>query len=153
MDPHSRAPKENTSHGNEVLPQVTTPLIQRPHLQQTSALGCKPDDPVKKTNKQTNKQTNKNEHNTANLTDVKMNKDDPNIIIVIIITYVHNALNDALSASRIHNKLKTQSPSHLEADLNAVPEFLFRFFSTPVRYARWMSSLQCTESMCICCTT
>ena len=24
MDPHSRAPKKNTSHGNEVLPQDTT---------------------------------------------------------------------------------------------------------------------------------
>ena len=31
MDPHSRAPKKNTSHGNEVLPQDTTQyLIQRP---------------------------------------------------------------------------------------------------------------------------
>ena len=30
MDPHSRAPKKNTSHGNEVLPQDTTHLIQRP---------------------------------------------------------------------------------------------------------------------------
>ena len=29
------------------------------------------------------------------------------IIIIIIITYIYNALNDALSASRIHNKLKT----------------------------------------------
>ena len=29
MDPHSRAPKKNTSHGNEVLPQDTTHLIQR----------------------------------------------------------------------------------------------------------------------------
>ena len=27
MDPHSRAPKKNTSHGNEVLPQITTHLI------------------------------------------------------------------------------------------------------------------------------
>ena len=27
MDPHSRAPKKNTSHGNEVLPQDTTHLI------------------------------------------------------------------------------------------------------------------------------
>ena len=27
---HSRAPKKNTSHGNEVLPQDTTHLIQRP---------------------------------------------------------------------------------------------------------------------------
>ena len=26
MDPHSRAPKKNTSHGNEVLPQDTTHL-------------------------------------------------------------------------------------------------------------------------------
>ena len=31
MDPHSRAPKKNTSHGNEVLPQDTTHLIQRPY--------------------------------------------------------------------------------------------------------------------------
>ena len=30
MDPHSRAPKKNTSHGNEMLPQDTTLLIQRP---------------------------------------------------------------------------------------------------------------------------
>ena len=30
MDPQSRAPKKNTSHGNEVLPQDTTHLIQRP---------------------------------------------------------------------------------------------------------------------------
>ena len=30
MDPHNRAPKKNTSHGNEVLPQGTTHLIQRP---------------------------------------------------------------------------------------------------------------------------
>ena len=30
MDPHSRAPKKNTSNGNEVLPQDTTHLIQRP---------------------------------------------------------------------------------------------------------------------------
>ena len=29
MDPHSRTPKKNTSHGNEVLPQDTTHLIQR----------------------------------------------------------------------------------------------------------------------------
>ena len=28
MDPHSRAAKKNTSHGNEVLPQDTTHLIQ-----------------------------------------------------------------------------------------------------------------------------
>ena len=28
MDPHSRAPKKNTSHGNEVLPQGTTHLLQ-----------------------------------------------------------------------------------------------------------------------------
>ena len=28
-------------------------------------------------------------------------------IIIIIITYIYNALNDALSASRIHNTLKT----------------------------------------------
>ena len=34
MDPHSRAPKKNTSHGNGVLPQDTTHLIQRPCYQQ-----------------------------------------------------------------------------------------------------------------------
>ena len=28
MDPHSRAPKKNTSHGNEVLPQDTTHLYK-----------------------------------------------------------------------------------------------------------------------------
>ena len=33
MGPHSRAPKKNTSHGNEVLSQDTTPLIQRPCYQ------------------------------------------------------------------------------------------------------------------------
>ena len=33
MDPHSRAPKKKTSHGNEVLPQNTTYLIQRPCYQ------------------------------------------------------------------------------------------------------------------------
>ena len=33
MDPHSRAPKKNTSHGNEVQPQDTTHLIQRPCYQ------------------------------------------------------------------------------------------------------------------------
>ena len=36
MDPHSRAPKKNTSHGNEVLLQDTTHLIQRPCYQQGS---------------------------------------------------------------------------------------------------------------------
>ena len=36
MDPHSRAPKKNTSHGNEVLPQDTTDLIQRPCYQRGS---------------------------------------------------------------------------------------------------------------------
>ena len=30
MDRYSRAPEKNTSHGNEVLPQDTTHLIQRP---------------------------------------------------------------------------------------------------------------------------
>ena len=30
MDPHRKAPKKNTSHGNEVLPQDTMHLIQRP---------------------------------------------------------------------------------------------------------------------------
>ena len=30
MDPYSRAPKKNTSHGNEVLPQDTKYFIQRP---------------------------------------------------------------------------------------------------------------------------
>ena len=36
MDPHSRALKKNISHGNEVLPQDTTHLIQRPCYQQGS---------------------------------------------------------------------------------------------------------------------
>ena len=29
------------------------------------------------------------------------------ILIMIIVTYIYNALNDSLSAYRIHNKLKT----------------------------------------------
>ena len=33
MDPHSRALKKNTSHENEVLPQDTTHLMQRPYHQ------------------------------------------------------------------------------------------------------------------------
>ena len=33
MDPHSRAPKKNTSHGNEVPPEDTTHTIQRPSYQ------------------------------------------------------------------------------------------------------------------------
>ena len=37
MDPHSRAPKKNTSHGNEVLPPDTTHLIQRPCYQRGSS--------------------------------------------------------------------------------------------------------------------
>ena len=36
MDPHSIAPKKNTSHGNEVLSQDTTHLIQRPCYQRGS---------------------------------------------------------------------------------------------------------------------
>ena len=36
MDPHSRARKKNTSHGNEVLPQDTIGLIQKPYYQQGS---------------------------------------------------------------------------------------------------------------------
>ena len=36
MDPHSRAPKKNTSHGNKVLPQDTMHLIQRPCYQRGS---------------------------------------------------------------------------------------------------------------------
>ena len=36
MDPHTIAPKKNTSHGNEVLPQDTTHLIQRPCYQRGS---------------------------------------------------------------------------------------------------------------------
>ena len=36
MKPHSRAPKKNTSHGNEVLQQDTTHLIQRPCYQRGS---------------------------------------------------------------------------------------------------------------------
>ena len=39
--------------------------------------------------------------------DVVLYVNDIIIIIIIIITYIYNALNDALSASRIHNKLKT----------------------------------------------
>ena len=42
MDPHRRAPKKNTSHGNEVLPQDTTHLIQRPCYQ----LGSQCQDPA-----------------------------------------------------------------------------------------------------------
>ena len=42
MDPHSRAPKKNKSHGNEVLPQNTTHLIQRPCYQR----GCPCQDPA-----------------------------------------------------------------------------------------------------------
>ena len=34
--PHSRAPKKNTSHGNEVLLQDTIHLIQRPYYQRES---------------------------------------------------------------------------------------------------------------------
>ena len=36
MDPHSRDPKKNTSHGNEVLPQDAAHLIQRPYYQRGS---------------------------------------------------------------------------------------------------------------------
>ena len=36
MDPYSRVPKKNTSHGNEVLQQDTTHLIQRPCYPQGS---------------------------------------------------------------------------------------------------------------------
>ena len=36
MNAHSRAPKKNTSHGNEVLPRDTTPLIQSPCYQRRS---------------------------------------------------------------------------------------------------------------------
>ena len=36
MDPHSTAPKNNTCHKNEVLPQNTTHLIQRPCYQRVS---------------------------------------------------------------------------------------------------------------------
>ena len=36
MDPHGRASKKNTSHGNEVLPQDTTHLIQTPCYQRGS---------------------------------------------------------------------------------------------------------------------
>ena len=39
MAPDSRAPKKNRSHGNEMLPQVTTHLIQRPCYQRGSS--CK----------------------------------------------------------------------------------------------------------------
>ena len=37
MDPHSRVPKKNKSHGNEVLPQDTAHLIQRPYYQRGSS--------------------------------------------------------------------------------------------------------------------
>ena len=36
MDSHSRAAKKNTDHGNEVLSQVTTHIIQRPGYQRVS---------------------------------------------------------------------------------------------------------------------
>ena len=36
MDHHSKAPKKNTNHRNEVLPQDTTHLIQRPCYQRES---------------------------------------------------------------------------------------------------------------------
>ena len=36
MNAHSGAPKKNTSHGNEVLPRDTTPLIQSPCYQRRS---------------------------------------------------------------------------------------------------------------------
>ena len=36
MNPHNRAPKKNTSHGHEALPQDTIHLIQRPCYQQGS---------------------------------------------------------------------------------------------------------------------
>ena len=36
MDSHSRDPEKNTSHGNEVLPQDTTHLTQRPCYQRGS---------------------------------------------------------------------------------------------------------------------
>ena len=36
MDPHSRSPKKNTSHGNEVQPHDTSHLIQRPCYQRGS---------------------------------------------------------------------------------------------------------------------
>ena len=36
MDPHSRVPKKSTNHGNEVLPQDTPHLIQRPRYQRGS---------------------------------------------------------------------------------------------------------------------
>ena len=37
MDPHSRAAKKKTSHENEVLPQDTAHLIQRPCYQRGSS--------------------------------------------------------------------------------------------------------------------
>ena len=37
MNSHSRAPKKNTSHGNEVLPPGTTHLKQRPRYQRESS--------------------------------------------------------------------------------------------------------------------
>ena len=47
MDPHSRAPKKNTSHGNEVLPQDTMYLIQIPCY----LWGCLCQDPANKLTK------------------------------------------------------------------------------------------------------
>ena len=37
IDPYNRASKKNTSHGNEVLLQDTTYLIQKPHYQRGSS--------------------------------------------------------------------------------------------------------------------
>ena len=36
MDPHSRAPQTNTSHGNELMPKDTTHLLQRQCYQRES---------------------------------------------------------------------------------------------------------------------
>ena len=46
MDPHSRAPKKNISHGNEVLPQDITNLIQRPCYQRGSLCQVPTGDPT-----------------------------------------------------------------------------------------------------------
>ena len=47
MDPHSRAAKNNTSHGSEVLPQDTTHLIQRPCYQRGSLYPSRQSDHTK----------------------------------------------------------------------------------------------------------
>ena len=59
MNPHSRAPKKNASHGNEMLPQDTTHLIKRPCYQRGSP--CQ--DPAE--NRTTRRPDNRKETQTA----------------------------------------------------------------------------------------